>query len=678
MTPLVSTLQKRWQQSFFVLLAWAMLTALIALSQTAFASQEQEKAEVSPWSLIKEQGTRDQGPGANDQTAFTYQGQLKDASGPVSGAYDLQFTLYSAQTGGEQLGSIEIEYLALSNGLFSVRLDFGRAVLEAKESWLEIGVRSGGSSEPYMVLFPRQKLTPTPYAIFAQHEQWSLIGVPVGFAGDKGKVTDTIRLDEKKVSAADVDASPVKPAEKPITSTTPDDGTVTLAANPAACTPAMSGAMAITCDSRDPDPAFSATNTNSMGTGIVGKGGVTGAYFQATGSSGTRVGAYGVGGSAGVWGHSDTDTGVVGRSNSATFGAAGVSGRSDKANTFGTRGYSVNGTGVWGHSEKSLGVFGTTTGQDSAGIVGRYDGPASGAGWGVQGHSEQGFAGVFGSGRNNGVFGLVNGTGSGVYGNNEGGGVGVLGTSTGGDGISGRSFAPNKSGVFGYSNSGSNGVSGVSDAGGVGVLGVSRQNDGVSGRSFAAGKSGVFGFSDNPNGFGGVFQNSGNGIALKVVGRTITNVLQITGGNFDFSEEFAVTAAPASDSTAVLEHVQPGMVVRIDEEHPGQLIVSQHAYDHRVAGIISGAGGIKPGLLMSQSSSPAEGSHPVALTGRVYCLVDASYGSVKPGDLLTTSDTPGHAMKVTDRARAQGAIIGKAMTSLKEGKGLVLVLVTLQ
>ena len=48
------------------------------------------------------------------------------------------------------------------------------------------------------------------------------------------------------------------------------------------------------------------------------------------------------------------------------------------------------------------------------------------------------------------------------------------------------------------------------------------------------------------------------------------------------------------------------------------------------------------------------------------------------GDLLTTSDTPGHAMKVTEHSQAQGAILGKAMSGLKAGKGMVLVLVTLQ
>jgi hypothetical protein len=120
------------------------------------------------------------------------------------------------------------------------------------------------------------------------------------------------------------------------------------------------------------------------------------------------------------------------------------------------------------------------------------------------------------------------------------------------------------------------------------------------------------------------------------------------------------------------------MVVSIDPASPGRLALTTQAYDRRVAGIISGAGGVKPGMTMSQEGTLAHGQLPVALSGRVYCQVDASFGAIEPGDLLTTSSTPGHAMKVTDAAKAQGAIIGKAMTSLKEGKGLVLVLVTLQ
>ena len=76
-----------------------------------------------------------------------------------------------------------------------------------------------------------------------------------------------------------------------------------------------------------------------------------------------------------------------------------------------------------------------------------------------------------------------------------------------------------------------------------------------------------------------------------------------------------------------------------------------------------------------QRGTVADGEHPVALTGRVWCWYDASCGATEPGDRLTTSATAGHAMKVTDVSRAPGAVIGKAMTMLAEGRGLVLVLV---
>jgi hypothetical protein len=163
---------------------------------------------------------------------------------------------------------------------------------------------------------------------------------------------------------------------------------------------------------------------------------------------------------------------------------------------------------------------------------------------------------------------------------------------------------------------------------------------------------------------------------LDVVGRTRTGSLEITGGA-DFAEHFDVNVAKTSGE-AITTKVEAGMVVSIDPAHPGKLALSTQAYDRRVAGIISGAGGVKPGMMMSQEGTLADGQYPVALSGRVYCWVDASQGAVEPGDLLTTSDTPGHAMKVADREKAQGAIIGKAMTGLKEDKGLVLVLVTLQ
>jgi hypothetical protein len=153
-------------------------------------------------------------------------------------------------------------------------------------------------------------------------------------------------------------------------------------------------------------------------------------------------------------------------------------------------------------------------------------------------------------------------------------------------------------------------------------------------------------------------------------GNVVVPVLEITGGS-DIAEPFDIRAREP-------DMIKPGMVVSIDPEYPGKLKIATKAYDRCVAGIISGAGGVNPGMLMRQSDSIVNGEYPVALTGRVYCWADASNGPIRPGDLLTTSDTPGHAMKVTDYARSQGAILGKAMTSLEEGCGLVLVLVTLQ
>lgn len=154
-------------------------------------------------------------------------------------------------------------------------------------------------------------------------------------------------------------------------------------------------------------------------------------------------------------------------------------------------------------------------------------------------------------------------------------------------------------------------------------------------------------------------------------GRITTEVLQITGGS-DLSEQFEVQAGTANSQP------EAGYVVSIDAENPGQLLVSHKAYDRTVAGVISGAGDVKTGMLMGQTGTAADGRYPVALTGRVYVWVDAAYGAIQPGDLLTTSDTPGHAMLASDHAQAQGAILGKAMTPLSDGRGLVLVLVSLQ
>jgi hypothetical protein len=152
---------------------------------------------------------------------------------------------------------------------------------------------------------------------------------------------------------------------------------------------------------------------------------------------------------------------------------------------------------------------------------------------------------------------------------------------------------------------------------------------------------------------------------LHVDGTTTTGILQITGGS-DLAEPFVIASAEA---------IEPGMVVAIDPEHPNQLRVADSPYDPMVAGIISGAGDIQPGLIMQQEELIQGETHPVALTGKVYVK---AVGPIKIGDLLTSSDVSGHAMAATDRDLAFGTTIGKAMSALDEETGLVLVLVALQ
>lgn len=157
-----------------------------------------------------------------------------------------------------------------------------------------------------------------------------------------------------------------------------------------------------------------------------------------------------------------------------------------------------------------------------------------------------------------------------------------------------------------------------------------------------------------------------NDVLVVHTNRVTVPILEVTAGA-DLAEPFRVGSCDAAP---------PGTVMIIDGERPGQLKPSEGAYDHRVAGVVSGAGGLRPGICLTQAGS-VEGSVPVALSGRAYARADTSNGPIRPGDLLTTSEQPGRAMRATDPSRAHGALLGKAMTPLESGEGLVLVLVNL-
>ena len=186
------------------------------------------------------------------------------------------------------------------------------------------------------------------------------------------------------------------------------------------------------------------------------------------------------------------------------------------------------------------------------------------------------------------------------------------------------------------------------------------------GAGFAWYSGGVHNNGQDNNGGGSTLMTLDSSGDLNVTANASICTLTIRGG-CDVAEPFVMSASA----------IVKGSVVVIDEEHAGQLKLSDRPYDTRVAGIVSGANGINPGIALHQDGALQDGQN-VALSGRVYVLADASGSPITPGDLLTTSAIPGYAMKVADHLKAQGAILGKDMTGLKNGQGMVLVLVTLQ
>jgi hypothetical protein len=144
-----------------------------------------------------------------------------------------------------------------------------------------------------------------------------------------------------------------------------------------------------------------------------------------------------------------------------------------------------------------------------------------------------------------------------------------------------------------------------------------------------------------------------------------TGDIELTGA--DCAEEFDVEGNMAS--------TEPGTVMRIGDG--ARVRPSGSAYDKRVVGIVSGAGPYRPGIVLDKVRGRCE-RVALALSGKAYCKVDATYAPVEPGDLLTTSSTVGHAMKAADPSQAFGTVIGKALRALPLGRGLIPVLIALR
>lgn len=142
-----------------------------------------------------------------------------------------------------------------------------------------------------------------------------------------------------------------------------------------------------------------------------------------------------------------------------------------------------------------------------------------------------------------------------------------------------------------------------------------------------------------------------------------------------FAASFNLTGADCAETFEVDDRAlaEPGTVMVIGDD--GRLRASDQAYDKRVAGVVAGEGDNRPGIILGNRIGGGSPRAPIALMGRVFCKVDADQAPIKVGDLLTSSSAPGHAMKADDPVRAYCAVLGKALGSLKGGRGLIPVLV---
>jgi hypothetical protein len=552
-------------------------------------------------------------------TAFNFQGRLNDGANPANGNVELQFKLFDALAGGNQIGAdISRPGVAVNNGIFSASLDFGAAAFDGSPRFVEIGVRPAGSGNPFTILDPRQPILATPYSIQA-----------------KNAATADTAIDSTKLGGVN--------ASEYVTTTTVGNSFIKNA------TTQQTG------------------NFNINGNGVIGGRLGIGIAAPRSALDVTGVALLSPGGSGGgtmqfSQSNSETAMSFVGGNNRADIRYDGTTLK------LLSNGGPLSPDSNYGININNLGNVGIGTTTPSPGIRLEVNGNAlltpGGSGGAIQFGTPNGETGMS-------IAALI-GRADFRY---DGTTLKLVANGGGGPPSSANGIAIN--------NLGKVGVGTNTPQAKFHVVGTSWFQGDTTPLPAAAGKGIIVGFSGEQGYISsfdyGTFTpknlllNLGGGnvgigtttpqAKLDVAGTTKTNILQITGGS-DLAEDFEIA-----------DNARPGMVVAIAPK--GRLSIARGAYNTRVAGIISGANNLSAGMILPNLPG-AKRSMPVALNGRVWVYSDATRQPIKAGDLLTTSNTPGYAMKAANYRRAQGAIIGKAMTELKSGKGLVLVLVSLQ
>lgn len=298
----------------------------------------------------------------------------------------------------------------------------------------------------------------------------------------------------------------------------------------------------------------------------------------------------------------------------------------------------TNDTAVFA-SSGGEGVHGESTSPIVAAIAGiQINTDSASTGAGVYGESRSGMGSAIAGFQMNAA---VDSTGAGVYGESRGGGSGIAG---------------------------SNYVKADSGPGGPGGLFQSEQKEGIIAVTKSPTNAAIAGFQNNPASTGAAIygEHITGGTAAFFKGNVIvTGDISFPGA--DFAEDFTINDEVFAEAGTVM------MLNGI-----GELVPCVGPYEKKVVGVVAGAGSHRTGILMDKQENSSVRRQPIALVGKVFCKVDASYGSIEVGDLLTSSATLGHAMKVSDSTRAFGSVLGKAMAPCNNGLGLIPILIALQ
>jgi hypothetical protein len=134
-------------------------------------------------------------------TAFTYQGKLTDGNLAANGSYDMQFALFDAAAGGSQIGAtVTNANVQVTNGIFTVTLDYGAISLPGADRFLEISVRQTGNPNPRVPLAPRQQVTSAPYAVQSLNANTAINSTQLGgIAASNYVIAEDLRLSDARI-----------------------------------------------------------------------------------------------------------------------------------------------------------------------------------------------------------------------------------------------------------------------------------------------------------------------------------------------------------------------------------------------------------------------------------------------------------------------------------------------